>query len=166
MFKLPKIKTSGFTLIELLVVIVVIVILATIVLFGLNVAQRNARDTQRAAIMRGIQNALQAYFSDQSPQVYPATGWAAAFPGGCAAAGAVGLCPYLTNALKDPLCGAALAVGDNEDVRVDTTPCGTGTNKPVYNYISPAASTRCTGAQYELELTKEAGGTQDYCGPR
>lgn len=59
----------GFTLIELLVVIAIIGILASVVLASLNLARVKARDAQRIAAIRQIQNALQLYYTDNG--TYP-----------------------------------------------------------------------------------------------
>lgn len=68
---MPK-SGAGFTLIELLVVMTVIATLSTMVLFGLNLVQKNARDVQRQQIMKAVQGALQAHYRDKGK--YPKTG--------------------------------------------------------------------------------------------
>lgn len=164
MFNLPKIK-KGFTLIELLVVISVIAILAVIVLYGLNIAQTRARDVQRAAIMRAVQNGLQSYYTDKG--VYPPSTavWRTDLfpnfvsPNPCAGAPADRvLCPYMTNALTDPGCGGA---GQQVDVRTLNAANCSGV---LYTYAT--ALTKCTAGGYELTLTKESGGTQTFCAPQ
>ena len=69
-FKLSK-KSNGFTLIELLVVIAIIGILSSIVLVSLNTARAKARDAQRIAAIKQIQNALEMY--NETNWDYPAT---------------------------------------------------------------------------------------------
>lgn len=54
---------KGFTLVELMIVIAVIAILATLGLVGFRSAQQSARDTQRLNNIRGMQAALECYFS-------------------------------------------------------------------------------------------------------
>lgn len=54
--------SKGFTLIELLVVIAIIGILASIVLVSLNTARSKGRDTQRIAVVKQIQTALEMYY--------------------------------------------------------------------------------------------------------
>ncbi len=54
----------GFTLIELLVVIAIIGLLSSVVLASLNTARAKARDAQRAATIRQLQNAVEFYYHD------------------------------------------------------------------------------------------------------
>jgi type II secretion system protein G len=71
-------KNRGFTLIELLVVIAIIGILSSVVLASLNTARTKARDTQRIASIKQVQNALEMYYSDNG--FYPSSA-DVAFPG-------------------------------------------------------------------------------------
>ncbi len=64
---------SGFTLIELLVVVAIIGILSAMVVVNLQDARERARDAQRKADLKQIQNALELYKNDQNPQTYPAS---------------------------------------------------------------------------------------------
>ena len=70
MLQSPKPK-RGFTLIELLVVISIISLLSSIVLTSLNSARGKARDAQRLASLRQLQNALELYYDKFFS--YPAT---------------------------------------------------------------------------------------------
>ncbi len=67
-FFYPKMKTmnkrSGFTLLELLIVIAIIGILASLAAVSYSSAQRRARDSQRQADLKAIQNALEQYYAD------------------------------------------------------------------------------------------------------
>lgn len=63
--------TGGFTLIELLVVIAIIGVLSGMVMVNLQDARERARDAQRKADLKQIQNALEMYKNDQNPQTYP-----------------------------------------------------------------------------------------------
>lgn len=63
-------KTSkGFTLLELLIVLAIIAILAAILIAILNPVEifRRARDTQRIADLRNLNNAIQRYLIDIAP---------------------------------------------------------------------------------------------------
>ncbi|MDE1875001.1 MAG: type II secretion system protein [Patescibacteria group bacterium] len=60
---------QGFTLIELLVVIAIIGLLSSIVLASLNTARMKARDTERKAQLKEIENALELYYDAYG--VYP-----------------------------------------------------------------------------------------------
>jgi type II secretion system protein G len=57
-------NNKGFTLIELLVVISIIGMLSSVVLASLNTARAKARDAERLAEIRQIQNALELYYND------------------------------------------------------------------------------------------------------
>ncbi len=72
-------KNQGFTLLELLIVIVIIGILAVIIVPGLASGPQRARDAQRKADIRGIKNALETYYNDQTaggkyPNIVSTTG--------------------------------------------------------------------------------------------
>ena len=60
-------------MIELLVVIGIIGILTGMVTVNLQDARQRARDAQRKADLRQIQNALELYRNDQNPAAYPTT---------------------------------------------------------------------------------------------
>lgn len=64
---------KGFTLVELMVVITVIAILATIAVASFTRVQKQARDTKRKAEMKGMQTALQAYFTEKTAYPIQAT---------------------------------------------------------------------------------------------
>jgi prepilin-type N-terminal cleavage/methylation domain-containing protein len=64
---------GGFTLIELLVVIAIIGILSSIVLTSLSSSRYKARDAGRLSDMHQLENALEAYESDNNGY-YPGTG--------------------------------------------------------------------------------------------
>jgi prepilin-type N-terminal cleavage/methylation domain-containing protein len=57
-------RNKGFTLIELLVVISIIGLLSSVVLATLNTTRIKARDAQRIAALRQIQNAIELYADD------------------------------------------------------------------------------------------------------
>jgi len=64
-------RDKGFTLLELLIVSVIIGILAVIIVPGLASGPQRARDAQRKADVRGLKNALETYYNDQSSAAYP-----------------------------------------------------------------------------------------------
>lgn len=68
MFKIRLLQkyrhNKGFTLIELLVVISIVSLLSSTVLATTNLARAKARDAQRVAQLRQIQNALEQYYDD------------------------------------------------------------------------------------------------------
>ncbi|MGI6278511.1 MAG: type II secretion system protein [Patescibacteria group bacterium] len=66
-------KRSGFTLLELLIVIAIIGILASLAAVSYSSAQRRARDSQRQADLKAIQNALEQYYADNDGN-YPSGG--------------------------------------------------------------------------------------------
>jgi general secretion pathway protein G len=72
MFKVKNedMKRNGFTLIELLIVISILGILAALVTVNFNQARQRARDVSRKNDLKQIQNALELYKNDQSPQTY------------------------------------------------------------------------------------------------
>ena len=59
-----KASIRGFTLIELLAVIAILGILAGLVLVATSRIRKQARDTQRKAIVRAISEAEEAYYND------------------------------------------------------------------------------------------------------
>lgn len=104
----------GFTLIELLVVVGIIGILAAIVVPNFMGARERARDGQRKADLRTIQNALQIYHNDKStfPNDGGTSGSNAYKIMGCGSAGTsvcqwgetwqVGTQVYMKKLAKDP----------------------------------------------------------------
>lgn len=76
-----KSSTSGFTLIELLVVIAVIGVMMSSVIVAINPAARlgDARDAERKTALRGMANALEAYYAlnGQYPYMW---GWGGECP--------------------------------------------------------------------------------------
>lgn len=62
----------GFTLIELLVVIGIIGLLATFAVVQLSGSAAKARDARRKSDLKGLQKALELYYSDNN--AYPLTG--------------------------------------------------------------------------------------------
>jgi prepilin-type N-terminal cleavage/methylation domain-containing protein len=66
-------KNKGFTLVELLIVVAIIAILTGMLTVNLADARERARDAQRKADLKQIQNALELYKNDQNPQSYPQT---------------------------------------------------------------------------------------------
>lgn len=64
---------KGFTLIELMVVVAIIGILTALVTVNLQDARERARDVQRKADVKSVQQALELYKNDHIPQTYPST---------------------------------------------------------------------------------------------
>lgn len=74
MFSIYKMfKNYGFTLVELLVVISIISILAAAGTVSFNIAQVRARDSQRKADLKTIQQSLELYYGSQPAAAYPTT---------------------------------------------------------------------------------------------
>ena len=61
--KLNK-KQKGFTLIELLVVIAIIGVLAAIIIVALNTARQKASDATQESNAKGVDTAIQEYYTD------------------------------------------------------------------------------------------------------
>ncbi len=57
-------KRSGFTMIELLASVGIIIVLASMILFGLNVARQRARTLEARSMSEQIQLAWEAYLAD------------------------------------------------------------------------------------------------------
>ncbi|MDP9239993.1 MAG: prepilin-type N-terminal cleavage/methylation domain-containing protein [Actinomycetota bacterium] len=64
-------KDEGFTLIELLVVIIIIGILAAIAIPVFLNQRKKGYDAQAKSDVRNVAIAVESYFTDASPQVYP-----------------------------------------------------------------------------------------------
>ncbi len=135
-------KNFGFTLIELMVVISVIAILSTIALFGLNSAQKAARDTQRTTTMRGIRTALECYYSVMGLYPDPATFNWGALNTTLNPTSPATTCFSLAT-VKDPYNSGTASTGTTT-WSVATTPAVT------YVYARPTTST------YTLTLTGES----------
>lgn len=63
-------KERGFTLLELLVVIAIIGILVSLGIVSYSGAQKKARDAQRRADLKAVQDGLEQYYADNT--AYPA----------------------------------------------------------------------------------------------
>lgn len=87
-------RITGFTLIELLVAISIIGILATLALANFNAARARARDAQRKADLRQIQNALRVYYNDKGS--YPTHNATNYTINGCGASG-TSECPWASS---------------------------------------------------------------------
>ncbi len=86
---------KGFTLLELLIVIAIIGILASLATVSYSSAQKKARDSQRQADLKAIQNAMEQYYADND----------GSYPVGCGTIG--GDSNYLPNGLPvDPKGGS------------------------------------------------------------
>jgi len=84
-----KILEKGFTLLELLIVIAIIGILVAMGTVSYSTAQKKARDAQRRADLKAIQNAFEQYYAQNN----------GSYPTGCASPGT----SYLPNGLPtDP----------------------------------------------------------------
>jgi prepilin-type N-terminal cleavage/methylation domain-containing protein len=64
-------KLKGFTLVELLAAMAIIAVLIGLAGFGISIALRNSRDTQRKAKLNDIQLAINEYYTSAS--AYPAS---------------------------------------------------------------------------------------------
>jgi general secretion pathway protein G len=104
--KMPDQK--GFTLIELLIVIAIIGILATIATVSLGSSQRRARDGQRKADLKQIQNSLEIYFNNNAAYPNQSGGaisggtWGSGWPNPCSG----GASCYMRTVPSDPLAPA------------------------------------------------------------
>lgn len=137
---------KGFTLVELMIVIAVIAILATISLFGVQAAQKSARDTQRQQIMNGIRASLERYNGDNSS--YPNTGFTTML-------NALTTGTYMSVPV-DPGCTSGKVTYPTGASTADWVPC-TGVT---YSY------TKGTN-DYTLVLNKEGGGSaQTFNSPK
>ncbi len=67
-------KQTGFTIVELLIVIVVIAILAAITIVAFNGIQARARDSERTAEAKLLQNAIEMYRVDNGTYPLHASG--------------------------------------------------------------------------------------------
>ncbi len=62
-------KQRGFTLVELLAAMAIIAVLLGLAVFGINLAQRSSRDTQRRSAANDISLAVQSYYEQNG--AYP-----------------------------------------------------------------------------------------------
>ncbi|PIY72260.1 hypothetical protein COY87_01965 [Candidatus Roizmanbacteria bacterium CG_4_10_14_0_8_um_filter_33_9] len=62
---------KAFSLVEILVVIAIIAILTTLLLPNYIESRQRTRDVQRKSDLRQLQNALELYKQNQTPQLYP-----------------------------------------------------------------------------------------------
>lgn len=152
---------SGFTLVELIVVMVIIGILASLIMVNVVGVRQRARDGQRLADLKQLQNALQLYYNDNNR--YPVTGlgvWYSSEPGDNQAVATVppdtdnnpntrdwipGLTPTYIKALpRDPRGGISLMPG-----------CAAGGWKSAYHYTS------IDGSSYALVANCSPEGSWD-----
>jgi prepilin-type N-terminal cleavage/methylation domain-containing protein len=68
-------RKKGFTLIELLIVISIIGLLSSVVMAASNTARKAGRMAKRLADMKGIQTALELYYSDNNAYPSSAGNW-------------------------------------------------------------------------------------------
>jgi len=75
-------KNSGFTLVELMIVLAIITLLATVALPAYNESASKTRRSDGQATLLQLANALERYYSEQSPFTYVAAtlGAAGIFP--------------------------------------------------------------------------------------
>lgn len=66
-----KLKNKGFTLLELLVVIGIIALLISIAAVSYSSAQGKTRDARRKSDIKGIQAAMEQYYSQSATSSYP-----------------------------------------------------------------------------------------------
>lgn len=98
-------QKRGFTLVELMVAMSIIAILIGLSVFGISIAQRNARDEERRAKVRDIATALANYYTINS--AYPtATTFTA-----------------LNAILQVPVRGVSTAMAGNESTTNGTVYC-------------------------------------------
>jgi prepilin-type N-terminal cleavage/methylation domain-containing protein len=125
---------KGFTLIEILIVVAIIAILASVVLVGLGPTQQAGRDARRLSDLRGVQTALELYFSScgfyPGPTI-PATG-----------------CAGKTWGSIPPTWADLKTVLQDSKIGVNTVPDDPSTGKH-YFYGSTDGSTYVIGAQLE-----------------
>jgi prepilin-type N-terminal cleavage/methylation domain-containing protein len=129
---------KAFTLIELMIVIAVIAILSTIALIGFRGVQDAARDSNRLATIRSLQNALERYFSDTSG--YPVTTDATLVATGLVASN------YMPIYTVTGVSTAGIAA------------CGAATTRPCYQYNGAAAG-------YTISFFKSSGGVATVVNP-
>ncbi len=63
-------KKGGFTLVELLVVMAIIAILVTLIIYAINAARLQSRNTERRNIVNTVKSANEGYFSTNK-EYYP-----------------------------------------------------------------------------------------------
>ncbi len=101
-------KYSAFTLLELLIVIAIIGILASLAAVSYSSAQRRARDSQRQADLKAIQNAVEQYYADHNGN----------YPASCVAIDIE--TDYLPGGLPtDPKTGGSYILGTCDDIQYE-----------------------------------------------
>lgn len=150
--------TKGFTLVELLVAVGIIGVLASVSLVSVNSIRGKARDSKRIADIKEVQNALEAYYSNNG--YYPAANIAS--DPGVGSANFDAMCNNAAGFVKDTLAANCTTPIYMARVNENPKPARTG-----YKYTPTAGcnnvATLCDNYALYFELENPTGSLEKGC---
>lgn len=140
-------KQRGFTIVELLIVVVIIAILAAITIVAYNGIQNRAKTSAAAGAASTLQKKLEAYNTDSTASIYPAT--VAAMGLAADSASTWYMTTGATGAVIVTAGATALAAAPADAKTIDYYQCNAGKGYKInyWDYSAPGIKTITGGDQ-------------------